>query len=235
MNTFSIDPATTVGQLARRFPAATRVLDRYGMDYCCGGDRSLADACMACGIKLDDLMDDIWREQQIDDGKTPDWNRQPLADLCRYIVTRFHEPLRKELPGLRALAVRVAVAHGESEPRLMELASLVDDFSDDIEAHMRKEEQVLFPAIAYGDQVSVDQPISCMKREHKEHGDRLTHMARLTDDFTAPDHACASWFSLCEHLRELDAEMKAHVNLENNILFVRAQEAVESTARAGAK
>ncbi len=222
-----IDPTTTtLGQLARRYPSATRVFDRFRLDYCCGGDRHLAIACADIGVSVADLLVEVLREHNLDRGEAVDWETCPLADICRHIVHRYHEPLRQELPALRMLSVRVATVHGETDPRLMELATLIGEVADEMDAHMQKEERVLFPAISSGPDPFASRPIACMRREHTEHGERLARIAVLTDDFNAPEHGCASWHALCERLRDLDRDLKAHINLENNVLFPRAMEAL---------
>lgn len=233
MTSTTIDPSTTtVGQMARRFPGATRIFESHRIEYCCGGDRLLSAACAEAGIEPDALIEEIMRDHLCSEELLPDWESVPVADLCRHIVSRYHRSLTDQMRTLPALAAKVAAVHGDKEPRLRELSSLVKEFADEIEAHMQKEEKVLFPMICAGADPFTPRPVACMRREHDEHGGRLARMAALSDGFVCPAQACASWRALCDRLRALQREMKEHINLENNVLFPRALEAVARAPRS---
>jgi regulator of cell morphogenesis and NO signaling len=214
------DPLTMpVGELAVRYPAAARLLHRLGIDYCCGGKRTLAGACRAAGADPAQVIAAISASAP---GERGSWEGRPLPELIAHIVDDYHEPLRAAMPQLRHLGQRVARVHGDREPRLDDLAAAIDAFIDGIEPHLQREEQVLFPAILRGDSRFVPMPIRCMTGEHEEHGALLMRMRELTDRYQAPVHACASWRALYAQLAEIDRELMDHINLENQVLFPRA-------------
>jgi regulator of cell morphogenesis and NO signaling len=219
MNTTDL-AAVTVGELAVRYPAAARTFYRLGIDYCCAGRRSLAAACLTAGADPEEVLAAIGAATP--DGDPATWQSRPMPELIAHIVGRYHEPLRAAIPQLRHLGHRVAHVHAEREPRLVELASVIDGFIDGIESHMAREEQVLFPAILRGDRRFVPMPIAKMSAEHEEHGAVLARLRELTDRYEPPAHACASWRALYAQLAEIEHELMDHIHLENNVLFPRA-------------
>ncbi len=237
----SFDAATPVGEIVARHPNTSRVFDRAGVDFCCGGKRSLAEACRAKGIPLDLLVAELAAELAAG-ADEPDaaLADAPLPALARYIVERFHVPLREELPRLGRMVERVVEAHGRAHPAVIpELARVFRHFRIELEAHMAKEEAILFPAVSAlaGDGAGSrggSQPapraasatsgvIPAMEAEHAEAGEALRRMRELTRDFTPPVGACNTFRALYDGLARLESEMHLHVHLENSVLFPRTQ------------
>jgi regulator of cell morphogenesis and NO signaling len=191
-----------------------------GIDYCCAGKRSLAEACRDARVDPAQVIAEIDASDPVSELEGRESCEFP--ELIAHIVDDYHEPLRAALPQLRHLGARVAQVHGEREPRLVELAAVIEEFVDGIGPHLEREEQVLFPAILRGDRRFVPMPIRRMTGEHEEHGATLARLRTLTDRYAAPANACASWRALYSQLAEIDRELMDHINLENQVLFPRA-------------
>jgi regulator of cell morphogenesis and NO signaling len=147
----------------------------------------------------------------------------PLAELADYIETRYHETLRRDVPPLLAAARKVERVHAAKPAVPTGLADVLGVFWDEMQHHMLKEEQIVFPIIrngGRGDFIAV--PIGVLEREHDHHGRTLAEIRTLTNDFTLPPHACATWRALYDGLANLEAELMQHIHLENNALFPRA-------------
>jgi regulator of cell morphogenesis and NO signaling len=231
MKSISVD--TPVGQLVTECPARARVFERLGIDYCCGGSRSLDDACARRGLEVNAVLralESCEREGSTED--PTDWSKRSMTDLVHHIATAHHGYLREALPNLAHLIAKVERAHGDRHPELHELQRIFSAFWGDLELHMLKEEEVLFPMCAalegparapavfcHG---SVQYPIRAMVQEHEDAGKHLAEMRRVTHDFTPPHDACGSYGAMLAGLAELEADMHRHVHKENNILFPRA-------------
>lgn len=226
-----IDMHTTVGQMVAEQPARARVFERLGIDYCCGGKRRLADVCEERGLDPLRVLDELAAQDRPRAAQERDWQAAGLAELCDHIEATHHAYLRNELPRLTGLVRKVASVHGEREPALRELEEVFDAFCMEIDSHMRKEEQVLFPMIRLLESAerlpsfhcgSVNNPIRMMEFEHDGAGDALARMRSLTQDFTPPPEACNTYRAMLEGLAVLEQDMHQHIHKENNILFPRA-------------
>jgi regulator of cell morphogenesis and NO signaling len=231
-----IESRTTVAELATQYPATIKVFQRYGIDFCCGGKRALAEVCEERGVSLGALRQDL---ESAAAGRTEagvPWHRVGLKDLVAHVIERYHRPLDEELPRLSQLMQKVVSVHGERHPRLAEASAVFAALREDIEPHMMKEERVLFPYVgrmeglaAVGTPLlaspfgSIESPIQVMEAEHESVGRLLADLRRLTDDYTPPADACNSFRGLLHGLAELERETHEHIHVENNILFPRAK------------
>ncbi len=223
---------STVGQLAAQNPSALPVFERLGIDYCCGGDQSLDDACKKRGLDPQQVLAEIGRCPQ-DNGNTTDWLAAPLSELCDHIKQTHHAFLREQLPFLTQLIDKVVDAHAERHPELNDVRETFRALRDELEPHMLKEERILFPAVRaleistqpvslpFG---TVKNPIGVMEDEHEHAGQALRRLRELTGDFSPPDDACNAYRGLLESLQRLEADLHEHIHMENNILFPRAAE-----------
>lgn len=215
------DPDLTVGDVARLGARATRVLSRHGVDFCCGGGRRVADACAKLGLDPAQLLAEIASEAAPDGDE--DWMSAPLGDVVAHILERFHRPLDEELPRIDAMLRKVVRVHGDKDPaRFAALADAYAALAGELVPHMHKEERVLFPWILAGRGASAGAPVRVMEAEHDHAGAQLRRIRTLTDDFEAPEGACGTWRALWAALEELEADLHAHIHLENNVLFPRA-------------
>lgn len=216
-----IGPDQTVGQLASTLPGASRVFHRRGLDFCCGGHVSLAEACADAGLDVASVIDEIQTEANRT-GAFERWDERPLPDVIDHVLEHFHEPHRQELPRLLAMARKVEQVHAQKSACPRGLAAHLERMGEEMELHMQKEEQVLFPLLRAGRGRVAAMPIQVMEQEHRDHGANLERLRQLTDDYTPPSEACGTWRALYLGLAELQRELMEHIHTENNILFPRA-------------
>lgn len=221
------DPrTTTLGDLVAANPAVARVLQAHGLDFCCHGERTLEAACAEAGVDVASVAARIAGTAV--EGDTT-WTRLAPEDLATHIVVTHHRYLWEELPLLEQLADKVATVHGERHPELAEVRRLVAALRAELEPHLAKEEQVLFPAIAAlaaGDApalpVPLSNPVRVMLREHDQAGELLARLREVTGDYAVPADGCASYRSLYERLEAVEADTHLHVLKENHALFPAA-------------
>ncbi len=212
------DSNTTLAELAVHFPAASRVFKHHRLDYCCSGHRSLAQACHERGVSPDDVLAAVQHESRGGAAPAP----ETCDALINHIVERYHEPLRRELPELVAMAERVERRHGQRPGCPLGLAQHLRAMHMDVLDHLSKEERVLFPMIRAQLGAAARMPVTALQREHDDHGECLRKTRALTDDLTPPALACVTWRALYLRLAELESELMDHIHLENNVLFPRA-------------
>lgn len=225
---------STVADWVIEHPQTARLFEELQIDYCCGGDTTLAQACDDRGLDLDDVAGRLAdAAEKSNDESNQERSEMSPGELCDQIEASHHAYLRKELPRLSDLVDKVAQVHGENHPELRELQIVFKGLRAELEPHMIKEEQVLFPAIRkmaesggcpqspFG---TVANPIRVMEHEHDNAGAALKRIRELTAGFQAPDDACSTWRILLDGLRQLEADMHQHVHKENNILFPMAQQ-----------
>lgn len=208
-----------IGQLARRIPGATRVFHEHQLDFCCGGKHSLREAAEARGLDAATIAERLAQLQTSGLPGERDWNAVPPTELIDHILERFHERHREQLPELIRLARRVEQVHGERADCPAGLADHLSAMHQELESHMQKEEQVLFPMLRSSYAAAASGPVAVMRMEHDQHGVALQHLAELTRDFTLPRDACNTWRALNLGLRTFRDDLMQHIHLENNILF----------------
>lgn len=218
MSAIDVNPGNrTLGEIAATLPGATAVFRRFKLDFCCGGDRPLAEAAASRGIDPSAVEAALAALEAEGEAAAPD----TTADLVAHILTRYHETHRRELPELIRLARKVERVHGEHPKAPRGLAGHLELMRTELEAHMAKEEQVLFPLLLRGGHPMIAQPIGMMRQEHLHHGEQLQRLAELTDEFRLPDGACRSWQALYAGVAKLSDDLMQHIHLENNLLFPR--------------
>jgi regulator of cell morphogenesis and NO signaling len=222
----------TLADLVAENLSVAPILDRYHLDYCCHGGRTLADACAQAGLDAAIVARELGAATPAADTECADLSPGLLAD---FIVATHHRYLRDELPRLEALAEKVRSVHRERHPELEEVARLVTELRADLEPHLDREEQVLFPAIhaleaghrdfAFG---SVANPIRVMATQHDAVGVMLARLRAVTGDYEAPADGCNSYRSLYRRLQRLELDTHVHVHRENHDLFPAALELDDS-------
>lgn len=210
----------TLAELVTAEPGSARVLHRHGLDFCCGGRRSLEEACRARGIDPGVVLEELTARESVPEEVHVEQLSQPA--LIDFILTRYHEPLRPELARLVALAEKVERVHAAKPACPRGLAAHLHETREAIEDHLAKEEQILFPLIHAGRGRYAHMPIRVMIQEHDDHGENLRAIRSLTGNLTVPAEACNSWRLLYQGLEGLELELMQHIHIENNILFPRA-------------
>jgi regulator of cell morphogenesis and NO signaling len=219
--TTRLQPTATLADLAVTHPGAARVFYRNGLDFCCGGQRSLADACAAKGLDPQAILAAIEAEDATIP-ESPRWHERPLSELVAHIVGFYHRRLRETLPDLRAMAEKVESRHADKASCPRGLAAHLEAIHGSVLDHLEKEEQILFPMILAGHGARAQGPIHVMELEHDDHRANLERTRALTADLTAPGEACTTWRALYLGLQQLEQELMEHIHLENNVLFPRA-------------
>lgn len=218
-----MNPETRVGTIATEFPLATRVFARHGIDYCCGGGKPVAEVCKQKGLDPEALLAEIVLELGPGDSTPIRWDHEPLDALLDHILTTYHRPLDEELPRLEAMARKVDAVHRDKMPEVLPtLLAVYLELKAELDQHMAKEEQILFPMIRRGQGPLAVGPVSVMEQEHEDAGAALQRIRELTNDYTVPEEACTTWRALWHGLAALETALHEHIHLENNILFPRA-------------
>ena len=220
-----ITTTSSLAEIIEALPGSRRTFESLGLDYCCGGQRSLDDACADLALDPSAIVEELHRAAE---EPAPDWASMAPATLVDHLEAVHHAYLHTEMERLTALAEKVASVHGERHPELADVERTYAELRADLEPHLLKEERILFPAIrqlAAGEPPtavpggSVHAPISVMLRDHDRAGDLLAELRRLTDGYQPPADGCASYRALYEGLAELEADTHLHVHKENNVLF----------------
>ncbi len=235
----ALDPLAkrTLGELVAEMPARAPIMESLRFDYCCHGGRTLEEVCRQQGLNVDDIA------QRLENPPTPpqadapgrgphddrDWRAASVDELIDHIESVHHAFLRRELPRIDTLAAKVADHHGERDPRLNDVRSVFRLMRAELEMHMIKEEQVLFPfgrRLAAGDAGghpcgTVRNPVAAMLAEHDDAASSLDRMRHLTEGFKPPPEACHTYRDLLASLTALEADLHVHIHEENNVLFPR--------------
>lgn len=234
-----LDPRKTVRELALAIPNATRIFEKMKIDYCCGGNKSLQDACEAAGVKVAEL--ELLFEQAAESAapvnELPDFQSLTLTDLIGHILAKHHVYTKEEMVRLQSLIEKVIGAHGENHPELRNIGDVFQEMCSDLTPHMAKEENVLFPYLEeleasllqnrpapFAPFGTVKNPVRMMMMEHDTVGDLLRELRALSSDYAVPADGCISYQTLYQALEAFEKDLHQHIHLENNILFPRAVE-----------
>lgn len=231
--------STTVREIAIEIPGATRIFEKMGIDYCCGGARPITEACHAAGVSLADVARSIEQVKILSQASSESkvWQSESLATLTKHIVNKHHNFTREEIDSIKPLLAKVCSVYGDRAPRLLEIQALFGELNSELIPHMKKEENILFPYITQMEDAiskglsapvpmfgTVSNPVRMMMTEHDRAGDVLSKIRRLSNDFNPPADSCVSYQTLYRRLEELEQDLHQHIHLENNILFPRAIE-----------
>ncbi|MBO6571219.1 iron-sulfur cluster repair di-iron protein [bacterium] len=218
----------TVGEIVAEDYRASQIFRSRGMDFCCGGKKTLSSVCEAKNIELDEVLGELnlLQDLETEQHNFNDWNLDFLVD---YIVQNHHNFVRKMLPELNFYAEKVARVHGSNHPELIEIFDKVKKLSYELIDHLEKEEEDLFPQIKDLVQLqkigSVKESLlDILESEHEQAGELMAEIESLTDNFTPPEGACASYRVLFQNLEGFQKDLHKHVHLENNILFPKAMQ-----------
>jgi regulator of cell morphogenesis and NO signaling len=227
----------SVRDLALEYPASTRVFEKLGIDYCCGGKKSLEEACRAANLNIDQVLALLEQASQpaVATEKEQNWDAKPLAALIAHIQNTHHKFTREEIARLGPLFKKVCTVHGTNHPELLQCYEAFQGLAQELGTHLMKEEMVLFPyivrmeAAAAGHESlalapfgSVQNPVAMMEHEHDSAGNALRAMRQASNGYSAPTDSCISYQTLYQALAAFEADLHQHIHLENNVLFPRA-------------
>jgi regulator of cell morphogenesis and NO signaling len=227
-----ITPQTAVGDIVRANMARAGTLDNLGIDYCCAGNTTLADACRSKGLDPAVVMAKLAAMDAAPDAGKVDPDAMTLSELCDHIVTVHHRYLDAELPRLDAMIRQVAEAHGDREPRWRNILRIFETLQASMRSHSREEEDMVFPMIRRLESPDTERvtagaafrdSFAKLEMEHDRAGGALAKIRQLTDSYATPDWACDTYRATLAALKRLERDTHLHVHKENNVLFVRAR------------
>lgn len=229
------DNNETLGEIAAKDLRKAQIFKKYGIDFCCGGKKTVKEVCEEKGLDINIIEKELLEADKMVATRPLPYNEWSLDFLADYIVNTHHSYVKKTLPDIKNYAAKVAQVHGNAHPELLPIYELVEAVYAEMSTHMVKEEQILFPyikeivgaknngtAIQYSSMGSVRGPINMMEMEHESTGKCLEEIRTLSNNFTLPNDACASYSLLFKMLEEFEEDLHIHIHLENNILFPKA-------------
>ena len=230
-----LTPHTTLRAIALETPAAIRVFERHQLDYCCGGRRTLAEACTEKHLDAHEVVQELEAVLAQSEAAPRDLTQDSASEVIGYILETHHSFERAELTRLLPLMKKVAEKHGPAHPEYIQLQWRFQQLNDELRNHFFKEEQVLFPfvlaldsALRSGETLphacfaTVESPIQQMLMEHEGAAVLIADIRSLTNGFTAPADACPTLVGLLYGLAEFERDLHRHMHLENNLLFPKA-------------
>ena len=224
----------TLGEIATKDLRKAKIFKKYGIDFCCGGKKTVKEACAAKGLDVTKIEQELQQADSYTTGRPLPYNDWSLSFLVDYIVNTHHSYVLQTLPDLCSYAAKVAKVHGDNHAELIQVNQLLQEINVELLSHLQKEEKVLFPYIkalentaggkvAQADVLgSVQAPINMMEMEHEMVGKNLELIRTITDGYALPAEACASYSLLYRTLQEFEDDLHLHIHLENNILFPKA-------------
>lgn len=234
----------TVRDIATANPAATRVFEKYGIDYCCGGKVPLAEACAAKDLDAGEVIASLEAAAASSIPSERDWTTESLASLAAHIVGTHHAFVTREVPRLNELARKVVSRHGSTRQELSAIQLKLAELGEELITHQGKEEIVLFPYISKLEQFvsgngtmprscfgSIANPITMMTKDHDFAGSLMAEIRTLSQGYTPPGGACPTFRAFYSGLQEFEQDLHRHIHLENNILFPRAATLETSIAK----
>jgi regulator of cell morphogenesis and NO signaling len=225
----------SLAQIVNNNHRAATVFEKYHLDFCCKGKRSLQQACAESELKVEDVLSELERTKQTSSDKVViNYDKLSLSQLADYIITTHHQYVKKEMPAIVLYLQKVASKHGERHPEMLKVFDLFTAVKEEMDMHMQKEEAVLFPRIkelekqlAAGNKNNLSitylkSPIIMMEQEHDHAGAAMAEIRQLTSNYNLPADACTTYRLSFAALEAFELDLHQHVHLENNILFPKA-------------
>jgi len=225
----------SLAQIVNSNHRAATVFEKYHLDFCCKGKRTLQQACTESELKIEEVLSDLEKTEQGNSCSIAiNYDKLSLAQLAEYIVMTHHSFVKKEMPATLGYLQKVASKHGDRHPEMIKVVELFVAVKEEMEHHMQKEELILFPRIkeierhlAEGREIIINRtyllsPINIMEQEHDYAGSLLAEIRQLTNDYNPPADACTTYRLSYASLQAFELDLHQHVHLENNILFPKA-------------
>ncbi|MEW9096626.1 MAG: iron-sulfur cluster repair di-iron protein [Clostridiaceae bacterium] len=220
-----------IGDIVVNFPKAMDVFRRHGIDFCCGGNRPLIDAIKEDNLNEEEVLKDLHDEYEKIDSlikEEVNWLNISYNDLIDYIVNKHHGFLNEELPIVSELTTKILRVHGENHPELSKVYKLFHNLKMELEEHLIKEEEIVFPLIEKyekeGSKEALDKAIKIIEELEAEHtgaGDILKELRKITHNYEIPKDGCNTYKYTYDKLQEIELDLFNHIHLENNIMFPR--------------
>ena len=236
MNTQTqISDSTIVKEIVAQNFQTAQVFEKYGIDFCCKGNRPLNKAAEEKKINVKELISELEGSFKTESNSQERFNEWDLVFLSNYIVNNHHAYVREAIPRIQAHLEKVENRHGKSHSHMLTVNKLFKQLSDELFAHMLKEEKVLFPIVKYLEDCkkfnerpknsgykTIKNPINAMEFEHDGAGNIMAKIRNLTDNYNLPADACTTFTLTYKELDEFEHDLHKHIHLENNILFPKA-------------
>lgn len=233
---------TTIGEIVKTDYRAADVFKKYGIDFCCGGGKSISAVCEAQQLNREEVLTDLHKALSSTKNTDLNYDEWPIDLLATYIHKQHHKYVEESIPVINGYLHKIVQVHGNDHPELREIASLFKKSAGELTMHMKKEELMLFPYVqklvklkesnasdwqkpVFG---SVENPIRQMEQEHEGEGDRFKRIARLSNNYTPPADGCNTYRVTYQKLKEFEADLHLHIHLENNILFPKTKDLEQS-------
>ena len=225
----------TIGEMVANDYRTAEVFKKFGLDFCCGGGKTLDEVCKRKGVDKEALSEALHNITAVTSSPSKEFGSMDLDFLVDYIIDTHHKYVNEALPLLDEFGAKVARVHGDAQPEVVEIYEHYSSIAGELRMHMHKEERILFPYIGQlalakrnGESAasppfgSIANPIKMMEIEHKSVGETLEKIKELSSDYVPPDHACNTYRVLYAKLQEFADDLYEHIHLENNILFPKA-------------
>jgi len=227
----------SLAQIVNNNHQAASVFEKYHLDFCCKGKRSLEQACSEQELSISKVTEDLENIFTKDNYSSVDFEEMNLEQLADYIVQTHHAYVKNEMPQIHAYLQKVSSKHGEKHPEVYKIFQTFNAVKEEMEGHMKKEELILFPRIKELQKLAdnenanlqlnityLQSPITVMEQEHDHAGNLLNDIRILSNDYTPPQDACTTYRLSFAALKAFELDLHQHVHLENNILFPKAIE-----------
>lgn len=231
-----VQKENTIGEVVAKNFHAAKIFEDYGLDFCCGGKKTINDACKEKGINPEALVNNLSQAEK-PNGTTAHFDKWDLNFLIDYIITNHHAYVLNELTTIDHHLMKVVSKHGEKHEELFKVYALYNELKEELLIHMQKEEKMLFPYIKkmvlaqmnaleipippFG---AVSSPVNVMEHEHEHAGSLMHEINNLTNSYEPPEGACTTYKVLYKELADFEKDLHVHIHLENNILFPKAIE-----------
>jgi regulator of cell morphogenesis and NO signaling len=233
----------TLAEIVKNNHKAVPVFEKFNLDFCCKGKRTLQEACHEKSIDIAAVENELGTMTAADNCRQMPFTEMSAEQLISHIVVKHHFYVKQTMPRIQTHIQKVAMKHGDRFPNMLEVAELFTGINEDMTQHMAKEEQVLFPRIIELERVSdaggehyihagfISGPVQLMETEHDRAGEMLYRIRSLTDNYTIPEGACTTFQVTLAELKEFEEDLHEHVHLENNILFPKAVSQLSSAVK----
>ena len=229
-----ISKHTSVGEIVKANFKTAQIFDKNDIDFCCGGGISLDEACKKSNITINELIPELEAMVQLNDPDSKYIDGLELDELCNYIEKRHHTYVSENIPFIQQKLQKLCDVHGENHPELFEIKKLFRSTAENLSAHMKKEELILFPHIRKMVKYKNEEGkttfevgktkdlIETMHEEHQTEGERFEKISALTSSYTCPPDGCGTFRVTYQTLKDFENDLHRHIHLENNILFKKA-------------